>query len=93
MITVQIAPHKAFANGELMTAEKLNVTSVSDNLVDEVTFKYQLQTIDGKFAGESTYKLSGERYKEWDASARGAFEIVAKGIGVEIVNVSSTFGG
>lgn len=86
MITVQIKPFPALANGKLRTATKLNIESRKDNLFDYVEFRYQLFDADGGHAGEAVYTLEGrEAYTQWDASPEGAYRIVAAGIGLEIV--------
>lgn len=92
MITKQIAPHVAFANGKRMVATQINVVSVSDNLFDHVVFKYTLFDDAGTWAGESTYELKGkENYTTWDASAEGAYRIVCAGIQVEFIGVGKSF--
>lgn len=86
MKTVAIKPVLAFANGKRMIATQLNVVSVSDNLFDRVIFKYTLLDESSQWAGESTFELNGiEEYSTWFATPEGAFEIVAAGIGLEIV--------
>jgi hypothetical protein len=86
MKTVQVKPQVVYANGKRMIATQLNVTSVQDNLFDHVIFKYVLLDESGQWAGESTYALVGlEQYQTWFATPEGAFEIVAVGIGLEIV--------
>lgn len=86
MKTVNIKPAVAFANGQRMIATRLGVESRFDNLFDHVTFKYTLLDANGQHAGEGAYQLSGrEAYTTWDASAEGAFTIVAKGLDLEIV--------
>jgi hypothetical protein len=86
MITVQIKPAKAYVNGKQMIATQFNVKSLNDNLYDEVTFLYTLLDENGVWAGEATHSLSGrENYLAWDATASGAYTIVAAGIGLEIV--------
>lgn len=86
MKTVQIKPQIAFANGKKMSATQLNVVSIADNLFDHVIFKYTLLDANGVWAGESTFELNGiEEYSTWDMSPQGAFEIVAAGISLEIV--------
>jgi hypothetical protein len=86
MKTIAIKPYTAFANGKRMVATKLNVTSIKDNLFDRVVFLYTLLDADNGWAGESTYELNGiEEYTTWDATPSGAYEIVAAGIGLEIV--------
>jgi hypothetical protein len=86
MKTVQIKPQIAFANGKKMSATQLNVVSISDNLFDHVVFKYTLLDEAGVWAGESTFELKGlEDYSTWDATAEGAFTIVAQNIGLVVV--------
>ena len=85
MKTVQIKPQAAFANGKRMTATQLNVVSISDNLFDHVIFKYTLLDADSTWAGESTFELNASNYSTWDTTPAGAYQIVAAGIGVEIV--------
>lgn len=87
MITVSIKPAKAYVNGKQMIATQFNVKSLNDNLYDEVTFLYTLLDENGVWAGEATYSLSGrENYTTWDATASGAYKIVAQGVGLEIVD-------
>ena len=86
MKTTAIKPTTAYANGKRMTATQFTVISIQDNLFDSVTFKYTLLDDNGVFAGESTFSLEGlEEYTQWDTTPEGAFEIVANGIGLEIV--------
>lgn len=86
MITVQIKPAKAYVNGQQKVATQFNVKSLNDNLYDEVTFLYTLLDENGVWAGEATHSLNGrENYIAWDATASGAYTIVAAGIGLEIV--------
>lgn len=85
VMTVQIAPQAAFANGKRMVATQLNVVSISDNLFNNVIFKYTLMDTDGAWAGESTFELTPDTYSQWDATPAGAYKIVATGIGVEII--------
>jgi hypothetical protein len=86
MLTVEITPQLAFANGKRMEATQFNVVSISDNLYDSVTFKYTLYDANMVWSGESTVSLEGrEAYVTWDATATGAHKIVANAIGLEIV--------
>jgi hypothetical protein len=86
MLTVQIKPQLAFANGKKMQATQFNVVSISDNLYDSVCFKYTLFDENMVWSGESTCSLEGrEAYTTWDATATGAHKIVADAIGLEIV--------
>jgi hypothetical protein len=88
MKTVQVNPATVFANGKRMTATQFNVVSISDNLFDHVIFKYTLFDENMTWAGESTDELVGlEQYQTWDATAEGAYTIVAKNIGLEILPV------
>ena len=90
MKTVQIEEAVCFANGKRMIAAKLNVVSVSDNLFDQVVFRYTLFGGDGQWAGESTFELNGlDQYTTWDATPAGAYRIVAAGIGVQIAPVAA----
>lgn len=85
MKKVAINPQAAFANGKRMVAEAINVVSISDNLFDQVTFKYTLFDKDGVWAGESTHSLSGlVEYKTWDASPEGAYNIVIAALGLTV---------
>lgn len=86
MITVQIKPQAAFANGKRMVATQFNVVSISDNLFDHVVYKYTLFDENMVWAGESTTELVGlEQYQTWDATPEGAYTIVAAAIGLEIL--------
>lgn len=90
MITVQIKPQIAFANGKRMEATQFNVVSISDNLFDSVTFKYTLYDENMVWSGESTYSLEGrENYLTWDASPEGAYSLVAQGIGLQLAVAKS----
>lgn len=87
MITVSIKPAKAYVNGKQMIATQFNVKSLNDNLYDAVTFLYTLLDEHGVWAGEATTSLEGrENYLKWDATASGAYKIVADAIGLEIVD-------
>lgn len=85
MMLKQIKPAKAFCNGVCVTVENINVRSVDDNLVDAVTFRYTLATADGVWAGEGSHSLTPDTYSTWDATDRGAYEIVCAAIGLELV--------
>lgn len=80
-----VKPAMAFCNGTNRTITMMNVQSVRDNLFDEVTFKYTLASDSGEWAGEGAYTLGPDKYGEWDATPRGAYEMVAAGIGLELV--------
>ena len=86
MILKQVKASPAFCNGKKMTVEQINVTSIFDNLVDHVKFKYTMYDKDGVFAGEAVFELKGaEEYGTWDASIYGAYQIVCKGIGLTLL--------
>lgn len=87
MITVQIEPTIAFANGQRMAATQFNVVSIQDDLFENVTFKYTLFDQNMSWAGESVYSLAGKtEYQKWDTTPEGAYQIVADGIGLTISN-------
>jgi hypothetical protein len=86
MKTVNIKPAVAFANSKRMIATSLNVESKFDNLFDHVVFKYTLFDEQGQHAGEGGHELrTRDEYVTWDASAEGAFKIVADALELEIV--------
>jgi hypothetical protein len=84
MFFKDVEPVNAFCNGKQVTVEKVNVQSIYDNLFDEVKFKYTLADKDGVYAGEGAFILTPDRYKQWDASAEGAYQLVCAGIGLEL---------
>ena len=80
-----IKPSSAFTSAGRVTVEKINLVSVSDNLVDKVTFKFTLADKDGAIACDGVFTLEGDDYGTWDASDRGAYEIVCKALGLELL--------
>jgi hypothetical protein len=93
MRTVQITPHVAFANGKRMMATQFNVISIQDDLFSHVVFKYTLFDENMVWAGESTFELVGcDCYQTWDATPEGAYQIVADGIGLELLPVLGSAG-
>ena len=60
MTTKQIQPVIAYANGKRMTAEQVNVVSVSDNLFDTVILKHTLYNALGAWAGEACNEFQYE---------------------------------
>lgn len=84
MFYKDVEPATAFCNGKRVTVEKINVQSIRDNLFDEVTFKYTLADKDNGFAGEGTFTLWPDRYKQWDASAAGAYQLVCDDLGLKL---------
>lgn len=88
MKTVNITPAVGFANGKRHVATQLHVVSVADNLFHKVVFRYTLLDENNQHAGEGSYTLEGfEAYSAWDASADGAYIIVAAGLQLEILPV------
>jgi hypothetical protein len=83
-----IVPHSAFVNGKKVMAHGINVVSVADNLFDHVVFKYTLYDADCRWAGEGAHELKGTAYAAWDASAEGAFVVVADALDLEFVPYS-----
>ena len=89
MLTVKIKPAVAYANGKRAIAQQFSVKSLNDDLHSNVTFLYTLLDEHGVWCGESTTSLEGrENYTKWDATASGAYKIVADAIGLEIVDES-----
>jgi citrate lyase synthetase len=78
-------PLAVFNNGGLTRITKISLRSVSDNLVDSVTFKYVLFTDADETVGEGEVSLDASNYSTWDASARGAYQIVCGRLGLELV--------
>lgn len=86
MKVIPIQPTLAFANGQRVLATQFTVGSILDNLFNHVVFRYTLLDEAGQWAGEATYELNGEEaYHTWDATAEGAFNIVADGVGLTII--------
>ncbi|PUE09000.1 hypothetical protein B9Z51_08690 [Limnohabitans sp. T6-5] len=78
-------PLAVFSNGGLTHITKISLRSVSDNLVDSVTFKYVLFTESDETVGEGEVSLDASNYGTWDASANGAYKIVCSRLGLELV--------
>ena len=85
MLFRTVTPYSAFVNGCKVTVENLNVTSIYDDLVENVTFRYTLADANKQWAGEGIFKLGPDTYGDWDASDVNAYEIVAKGIGLTLL--------
>lgn len=83
-----VTPFPAFVTGNKVTVEKINVTSVYDNLVDFAKFKYTLATADGATAGDGIFELKPEQYPEWDATDYGAYSIVCAALGLELLSTN-----
>lgn len=79
-----IKPSSAFTSSGRVTVEKINLLSVSDNLVDKVTFKFTLADKEGAIACDGIFTLEGDKYGTWDASDRGAYMIVCDALGLEL---------
>jgi len=79
-----IKPSSAFTSSGRVTVEKINLLSVSDNLVDKVTFKFTLADKEGAIACDGIFTLEGDKYGTWDASDRGAYTIVCEALGLEL---------
>lgn len=86
MIFKDVLPFPAFVNGEHFIVTKVNVQSIEDNLVDKVIFKYTLADESNAWAGAGRFTLGPDKYKEWDASEQGAYEIVCKGVGLTLTD-------
>ena len=93
MKIVKVNPFPSFCNGERGTVAGFNLRSVADNLENHVIFKYTLVDANNVQVGEGQYQLVGDDYRAWDSTAADAYRIVAKGIGLEIVNdLAADFG-
>jgi citrate lyase synthetase len=79
-----VKPLAVFHNGGLGKITKISLRSVSDNLIDAVTFKYVVFTEADETVGEGEVSLDASNYTTWDASATGAYKIVCNAVGLEI---------
>lgn len=87
-----ISPIKVFFKGSLADLTGLKVTSVFDNLVDYVCFEYNVFINETESAGGGRVELKGlENYTTWDASAAGAYKIVADSVGLELIENPNTW--
>ena len=87
MLYKRVLPLDAFYKSQRVQIENINVVSVADNLVDEVTFKYTVASGDvgfEQYVGEGAITISPDKYATWDASALGAYQIVCEAIGLEL---------
>lgn len=80
-----VEPLAVFHNGGLGELSKISLRSVSDNLVNAVTFKYVLFTEADETVGEGEVSLDASNYATWDASALGAYKIVCAALGLKLV--------
>lgn len=88
MIFKDIKPASAFTSAGRVTVEKINLMSVSDNLVDKVTFKFTLADKDSSIVCDGAFTLEGDDYGTWDATDRGAYEIVCQALGLELLGAN-----
>ena len=85
-----INPIKVVFKGGLADLKSLKVTSVFDNLTDYVCFEWSVYVTDTESAGGGRVELKGlEEYTKWDASAAGAYKIVADTVGLELIDGSA----
>lgn len=81
-----INPIKVVFKGGLADLSFLKVTSVFDNLTDYVCFEWNVFVSETESAGGGRVELKGlENYITWDASAMGAYKIVADSVGLELI--------
>ena len=86
MITAAIKPFPCISYNKLSKATSINLRSVSDDFYDHVKFFVTFFDSDDIQCGECTYEITTrEEYITWDASATGAYKIVAAGMGLELV--------
>lgn len=78
-----IKPLSIWQNGQIETAEQIELHISFDNLQTMATIWYCLQTIDGKRIVEGILNIDGENYQNWDGSNSSALKIVS-----EILNIS-----
>jgi hypothetical protein len=83
MKKVKIIPTIAFANGKRFEAHFLSMTSAYDNLFNHVVFRYKLYCINGVEAGESTFELKDDAYREWDTTPEHAYKLCLEAISLE----------
>jgi hypothetical protein len=92
MRIVPVKPVLSFCSQGPKTVVGLNVQTCKDNLEDKnstdghAVFKYTLFDADNCWAGENEIELMGEDYMAWDSTSDMAYQIVAKAIGLEIVD-------
>jgi hypothetical protein len=87
MLYKRVLPLDTFYKGQRVQIENINVVSVADNLIDEVTLKYVVASGDvgfEQYVGEGAITVGADKYASWDASALGAYQIVCEAIGFEL---------
>lgn len=85
MITAAIKPFPCISYNKLAQATAINIRSVNDDFYDNVKFFVTFFDQNNIQCGECTYEITTrDEYITWDASATGAYQIVSKGLGLEL---------
>jgi hypothetical protein len=85
MITAAIKPFPCISYNKLAQATAINIRSVNDDFYANVKFFVTFFDQNETQCGECTYEINTrEEYVTWDATATGAFKIVAQGLGLEL---------
>jgi hypothetical protein len=86
MITTAIKPFPCISYNKLSQATSFHVRSVNDDFYDHVKFFVTFLDGDNAQCGECTYEITTRaEYVTWDATATGAYKIVAQALGLELV--------
>ena len=84
----KIEPIDIWQNGTTKTANQLQVQGTSVTLGQSASFYWQLLTEEGHQVSQGNLGISGDEYKAWGANDDYVYEIVAKDLGLKIVEVS-----
>lgn len=82
---MNIKPHKLILTSGVATATQIAVSSVLDDLVDQVTFRVRLISAEDCELLQTSVALSGADYKTWDGSSAGAHKICAEALGLTLI--------
>ena len=75
-------------NGIDQNATQLQVQGTSVTLGESASFYWQLLTEEGHQVSQGNLGISGDEYKAWGANDDYVYEIVAKDLGLKIVESS-----
>jgi hypothetical protein len=82
---VAIEDYPAFCSHTKDTVAFINVSTVNDNLFDNVLMKYQIFNKDQVWLGDGYIALDTlEKYQTWDWTPEGAYAIVAKELNIKL---------
>lgn len=85
MLFKQVKPFPAFCNGQPMTVENINVTTVKDNWVDVMELKYTLATITGEYCGEGIVRFTGDKYPTNVVDINAIYNVCCGAIGLSVI--------